>query len=228
MIRTLTLSLVTLIAAVCSAQQSSDWGITAGASTYLGEINPGNLLSSPGIGAGAFYRHNFHPRQSIRVSLLTASLSGNDLNSGNEFQIARGASFSGIISEMAGVFEFNFFPYSTSGRRWNSTPYLAGGLAICFISTGVNTYVPAIPFAFGYKVNFYKNLGLEFEYGFRKTFYDNFDGLIDPIDPGQHAWTHNNDWYTFAGVSLTWKMFNRLMGCPAYEETKSYQKRRRR
>lgn len=228
MIRSLTLSLLILITVVSSAQQNADWGISAGASTYLGDLNPGNLLSSPGVVAGVFYRYNFHPRNSIRASLLTASLSGSDINSGNEFQIARGESFSGLITEMAGIYEFNFFPYSTTGRRWTSSPYLAGGLAICFISTGVNTYTPVIPFAFGYKVSFYKNMGLEFEYGFRKTFYDNFDGLIDPVDPGHNAWTHNNDWYTFASVSLTWKMFYRLMGCPAYEETKSYQKRRRR
>jgi hypothetical protein len=228
MIRFIILSLLILVTAGSSAQQSSDWGITAGSTTYYGDINPGKIFSSPGVGAGAFYRYNFHPRHSFRASLITATLSGSDLNSDNTFYYERGESFSGIITEMAGIFEFNFFPYSTAGKRWGSSPYLAGGLAICFINTGVNTYSPVIPIAFGYKVNFYKNLGLEFEYGFRKTFYDNFDGLIDPVDEGHQAWTHNNDWYTFAGVSLTWKMFNRLMGCPAYDETKSYQKRRRR
>lgn len=228
MIRYLALSLVILTSVVSSAQQNADWGVTAGTSTYLGDINPDNIFHSPGIGAGLFYRHNFHPRQSLKVSFLTATLQGDDLKSGNEFQLARGESFSGMITELAGMFEFNFFPYSTTAKRWISSPYIAGGLGICFISTGVNTYVPVIPIAIGYKVNIHKNMGLEFEYGFRKTFYDNFDGLIDPVDPGHHAWTHNNDWYTFAGVSLTWKMFNRLMGCPAYEKTKSYQKRRRR
>ena len=33
----------------------------------------------------------------------------------------------------------------------------------------------------GFKVNIYKNMGLEAEYGFRKTFYDNFDGLKDLV-----------------------------------------------
>jgi hypothetical protein len=167
-----------------------------------------------------------HPRHSLKGSLLAGTIAGDDMIAGNDFQSGRGASFSGYVGELAAQFEFNFLPYSTRGRRWNYSPYLAAGAGIAFISTDVFTYTPVIPFAFGVKVNFYKNLGLEVEYGFRKTFYDNFDGLIDPVHPDDHAWTHNNDWYTFAGVSFTWRMFNRLAGCPAYEEEMNYKRRR--
>ena len=78
----------------------------------------------------------------------------------------------------------------------------------------------------GFKINLYKNLGLEAEYGFRKTFYDNFDGLNDFTDPEDYAWLHNNDWYSFAGICLTWKMYNKLAGCPAYDDVDRKRKRR--
>ena len=91
-------------------------------------------------------------------------------------------------------------------------------------TTGI-VYVPVIPLSVGFKINIYKNLGLEAEYGFRKTFYDNFDGLNDFIDPADRSWLHNNDWYSFAGISLTWKMYNRLAGCPAYNDVDSKRKR---
>ena len=89
----------------------------------------------------------------------------------------------------------------------------------------VFTYVPVIPFSVGFKINLYKNLGLEAEYGFRKTFYDNFDGLNDFTDPADYGWLHNNDWYSFTGICLTWKIYNRLAGCPAYDDVDRKRKR---
>ncbi|MDX9928886.1 MAG: DUF6089 family protein [Bacteroidales bacterium] len=206
-------------------QQTVDWGVSAGTTAYIGDINPDNLFVSPGMGAALFHRYNFHPRHSLRSSIMAGTLRGNDQDAENAFQTNRGDSFSGLIGELSTQVEFNFFPYRTDGQRWSYSPYIAGGIGVSFIGTEVFTYTPVIPFSLGFKLNIQKNLGLEIEYGFRKTFYDNFDGLTDPVDPGHHAWTHNNDWYTFAAVSFTWKMFNRLAGCPAYEEEKNYRRR---
>ncbi len=149
----------------------------------------------------------------------------NDLDFNNNFQTTRAASFSGIVGEWAAQFEFNFLPYSTQGSRWNYTPYLAAGAGVAFINTSSLTIQPVVPFSLGLKVNIHKNLGLEAEYGFRKTFYDNFDGLKDLTDPSQKAWLHNNDWYSFAGISLTWKIYNKLAGCPAFGDSDAKRKR---
>jgi hypothetical protein len=157
--------------------------------------------------------------------LIVGGLRGNDHDFRNDFQQARAASFSGFVGEWAAQFEFNFFPYSTRGKRWNYSPYIAAGAGIAFINTVVFTYQPVIPFSLGFKINFYKNFGLLAEYGFRKTFYDNFDGLKDSIAPSDYSWLHNNDWYTFAGISLTWKMYNKLLGCPAYIDVDARKKR---
>ena len=208
-----------------SGQRNADYGLFLGTSSYIGDINPNRLFYSPLPAAGLFYRYNLHPRQAIRTNLFLGGLRGNDLDFNNDFQRARAAAFSGTVGEWSLQFEFNFFPYSTIGKRWDYTPYIAAGAGIAFVNTASFTYVPVIPFSIGFKVNIHKNMGLEAEYGFRKTFYDNFDGLKDLVDPSDYTWTHNNDWYSFAGISLTWKIFSRLVGCPAYSDVDSKSKR---
>ena len=226
-----------LIAITISGQRNADYGIMAGVTSYLGDINPNRLLYSPRLAAGVFYRYNLHPRQSLRADFMHGGLKGTDLDFNNDFQIARGAFFSSSVTEFAVQYEFNFLPYSTTGKLWNYTPYFAAGLGASFINlkssgnsatpTNPNRFgiIPVIPFSFGFKINIHKNVGLEVEYGFRKTFYDNFDGLKDLIAPSDYTWTHNNDWYTFTGVAVTWKFYNRLAGCPAYNDVDSKRKR---
>jgi len=213
-----------------SGQSNSDFGLFAGTSSYFGDINPSRLLYAPRLAGGLFYRYNFHPRQALRLSGIIGGLQANDKDFSNDFQQTRNASFSGMVGEAALQFEFNFLPYTTEGRLWDYTPYLAAGAGITFINSSSNntstfTYVPVIPFSIGFKINIYKNMGLEAEYGFRKTFYDNFDGLKDMVAPSDYAWLHNNDWYSFAGVAVTMKFFNRLAGCPAYDDVDSKRKR---
>ncbi len=217
--------LLVVLSLPLTGQRNSDFGVFAGVSSYIGDINPERIMYSPRPAGGLFYRFNLHPRQSIRTSLLFGGLRANDLDFTNAFQQTRGASFSGTVTEWAAQFEFNFLPYSTQGKRWNYSPYIAGGIGIAFFNTAVFTYEPSIPFSIGFKINFYKTLGLEAEYGFRKTFYDNFDGLNDLTAPSDYSWLHNNDWYSFAGLSLTWKMYNRLAGCPAYGDVDAGRKR---
>jgi hypothetical protein len=207
-----------------AGQRNADFGIFAGVSTYLGDINPNRLMYSPSPAGGIFYRYNLNPRQAVRTNVFIGRLKANDLDFNNSFQIARAASFSGTVGEWALQFEFNFLPYSTQGKPLDFTPYVAAGAGIAFINSTSFTYVPVIPFSLGFKLNMYKNLGLEAEYGFRKTFYDNFDGLKDLVAPSDYAWAHNNDWYFFTGLCLTWKIYSKLAGCPAYGDVDSKRK----
>jgi hypothetical protein len=219
-----------------SGQRMADYGVMGGVTSYLGDINPGRLLYSPRPAGGIFYRYNFHPRQSLRINILHGGLRGDDLDFNNDFQRTRQGIFSGSVTEFAVQYEFNFLPYSTAGKLWNYSPYFAAGIAGVYVSedgsvnqppmpTKGSKFVPVIPFSIGFKINIHKNIGLEAEYGFRKTFYDNFDGLNDFVAPSDYAWTHNNDWYTFTGLAVTWKFYSRLAGCPAYNDVDSKRKR---
>jgi hypothetical protein len=216
--------LMFLLSLSLSGQRSADYGIFGGTSFYMGDINPGRQLYKPLPAGGFFYRYNLHPRQAVRINLLAGGIRGNDLNFNNAYQQARAKSFENGLAEISAQFEFNFLPYATQGKRWNYSPYFAAGAgAVTIISSGFS-FQPVIPFSLGFKINFYKKLGLEAEYGFRKTFYDNFDGLKDAVAPSDYGWLHNNDWYAFAGLALTWKIYNRLAGCPAYGDNRQKRK----
>ena len=207
---------------VIFSQRKADYGIFGGVSSYFGDINTSKILYLPRPAAGVFYRYNLHPRHSLRASLFAGGLSADDADFNNLFQQNRSASFSGMVTELALQFEFNFFPYATDGKKWNSTPYFAGGVGVSTVDTKEVVFCPVIPLSFGFKINIKRNIGLEAEYGFRKTFYDNFDGLIMPPD---NVWTHNNDWYTFTGICITWKLFDKFAGCHVYNDVDKKRKR---
>lgn len=206
-------------------QRNADYGIFAGTSSYIGDINPTRLFYSPLPAGGVFYRYNLHPRQAIRAGLLMGKLKASDSDFKNSFQQTRDASFKASVSEFSIQFEFNFLPYSTEGKLWDYTPYIAAGGGLALVNSKSFAVIPAIPLSLGFKINIYKNLGLEAEYGLRKTFYDNFDDLKDSVAPSDYAWLHNNDWYSFAGIAITWKIYDKLAGCPAYNDVDTRRKR---
>jgi len=94
----------------------------------------------------------------------------------------------------------------------------------------------AIPFGFGYKANFGTKWAISAEWAWRVTNTDYLDDvsgvyadatLLDEetnvmanpsgldISPGkQRGDSNNNDWYSFAGISITYKIKNRPNKCP--------------
>lgn len=224
---------IILIIIICAsapsfAQRTADYGFSAGMTTYVGDINESNLFYNPGPAFQFFYRYNFNPRQAVRANLLGGNIKGDGADFDNLTEPAASASFSGIVGEFGVTYEYNFFPYSTMRSRIvDYTPYIAAGAALSVASTDDFHIFPSIPFSAGFKINVANHLGLEFEYGFRKTFYDNFDGLTDVVDPDDQTWMHNNDWYSFMGVSVTWKLYNKLVGCPAFADFAEDKKRKR-
>ncbi len=208
-----------------NAQKDSDYGVFGGVSYYMGDINPETPFYASSPAFGIMYRYNLHPRHSIRTNIFYGGIRADDLDFDNDFQQARAQSFQSSLLEFAVQFEFNFLPYTTTGKWWDYSPYFAIGGGLCFSNSLSLNYTPVIPVSVGFKVNIYKNTGLEVEYGFRKTFYDNFDGLVDNIRPDHHTWTHNNDWYMFAGVTFTWKMFHNMLSCPAYDDFREDKRR---
>ncbi len=224
--------LLILLSLSVSGQRSADYGIIGGVTSYLGDINTNRLFYRPQPAGGFFYRYNLNPRQSIRANILMGGLKGYDSDFSNLFQTSRNNNFDGFVTEGAIQFEFNFLTYSTQGRKWNYTPYIAAGVGVAYFSTNSNSPLlndkpvqPIIPFSLGFKINIHKNLGIEAEYGFRKTFYDKFDGLEEEVYTHHKAWLHNNDWYSFAGIAFTWKIYNKLVVCPAFKDVDKSRRR---
>ena len=223
--RILSVILLSCFTLLGEAQQNADYGVYGGVSTYLGDINPGRLFYSPLPSAGFFYRYNLNPRQSLKLSLYHGMFSARDADFANDYQQNRLASFNGQVTELATQFEFNFFSYSTMGNIWDFTPYFASGIGVALFNSNELSVQPVIPLTIGFKVNIHKNMGLEIEHGFRKTFYDNFDGLKDNVSPDDYALLHNNDWYSFSGISFTWKIYNRSVNCATYFDVNGNRRR---
>jgi len=211
------------------AQRRADIGIFAGTSYYLGDINPARQFYSPSLAIGGLYRHNMNPRYAIRGSFYYGGLQADDRDFDNLFQSRRAASFSASVLDAALQFEFNFLPYSTTGKRFEYSIYVTGGIGVSFInSSSAFTYKFALPFGVGAKVNLTKRLSAGVEWGFRKTFYDDLDGLENWSDPEIKGIFHNYDWYSIAGIFITYKIFDYQDDCPTYWDVEPVPKKRKR
>jgi len=208
------------------AQRKVDLGIFGGGSYYLGDINQSKQFYSLSYAFGGLYRYNINPRYTIRGSIYYGNLQADDQDFDNRFQRSRDNSFSGTVLDATLQFELNFMPYSTFGRAGEYTVYTTGGIGMAFINTSKSspTSKLVIPFGVGAKVNLGKKMGIGIEWGFRKMFYDEMDGYENPIDPEYRSFIHNYDWYSIAGISLTYKIYNKLEDCPAYWDKRVIEK----
>lgn len=204
------------IIAVADGQKKFDVGVFGGGSYYLGDINQTKQFYSPSYAFGGLYRYNLNPRYTLRASLYYGHLQADDQDFNNLFQATRDESFSGTVLDATLQFEFNFLPYSTFGRAGEYTTYVSGGIGAAFMNISGPSTQLVIPFGIGSKINLGKKFGIGIEWGFRKMFYDGIDDIKDPIDPAYRSFINNNDWYSIAGISLTYKIYNGIEDCPAY------------
>jgi hypothetical protein len=203
-----------------AAQKNANIGLYAGVAYYMGDINPNRHFYKPAPAFGALYRYNVNSRYAIRASGLFTSLSGNDLDFPEILHPDRPvspASFTTTLIDAALVGEFDFLPFYPGTSGFSYTPFISAGLAgTLIVNTDRNAYnTLTIPFSLGVKVNLSKRITAGTEWSFRKAFSDRIDGLENPA--GIHSMLHNNDWYSFAGVFITYKFFNFAADCPAYQ-----------
>ena len=199
------------------AQKKSDIGIFSGGSYYIGDINLARQFYSPSIAVGGIYRYNINLRYSLRGNIYYGGLKGDDLDFNNDYQIQRGARFNASIIDCSIQFEFNFFPYQTTKKKNGYSTYVTAGLGYTFfIGSDPSLNHLMIPFGVGFKININKRLSAGLEWDFRKTFSDNIDGLQNLSNTVYKSFIHNNDWYSFAGIFLTYRIFRYIEECPAY------------
>ncbi|NJM16288.1 MAG: hypothetical protein HC896_13760 [Bacteroidales bacterium] len=202
-----------------------DVGAFAGGGNYYGDYNPGNMLYKPSLALGIMARLNINPRYAVRVNVYTSNLKG--VRPGylpDSFDEA----FATRVVDVASQFEFNFMPLSPLTTKYSSkkriglsyATYVAGGLGFgsaFFNKTDFNGVT--IPLSIGAKFNFSEKLGGGLEYSLRKTFSDKVDGVNfeENIGLGTHPVLHNNDWYNFFGVFITYKFVKFAPDCAVYD-----------
>jgi len=207
---------------------SSEAGIFAGASYYLGEINPRRQFYNPGLSVGALFKHNFTEHHVLRFNMFYGQLKGNDLDFKNDYQQKeRMWNFQTSLLDCHIGWEFNFMPYIINRKTSAQTPYLFAAMGYSMIlssTTGMATHHATIPFGVGYKYRFNDRVAIGCEWGMRKALSDKVDGLLNPGPDGSYSMSHNNDWYSFAGIYLTFKVFEKEFVCPGMKEIKEYNK----
>jgi opacity protein-like surface antigen len=136
-----------------SIVQQGEFGFSAGAAHYFGDLNTRAKINRPKLAVGAFFRKQFGNYIGLRVSAHFAQLGYSDIyNKNNEYQRRRNLSFNSNIFELAVQGDFNFFKFVPSDPYHNFTPYITFGV-------GVFSYDP-YAFLSGKKV-FLRPLGTE-------------------------------------------------------------------
>ena len=212
-------------------QQTADIGFFFGRGYYLGELNPrthwGNNVGSTAF--GGVFRYNLNKRYSLKGTLIQTKLSGNDNFETFQFNQLRQASFENTITEFSGVIEFNFLPYKLGDKKHFFSPYLFVGISyfnndieveiLGFNPVPTNTEGGrkfALPFGPGIKLSLGRKWEFSAEWGFRKTSFDQIDGLDNRVnDVFETGKSYDNDWFVLSGFMLTYKLTNEGP-CPVY------------
>jgi hypothetical protein len=209
--------------------QHVEIGVFLGTSYYVGDINPNNqFVNKINPALGVLYRKNLSKRYALRYAFNFGYLSATDNYNGAEWNEFRDISFSSTLMEVSGLLEFNFLSYQINNYNTAPfSPFVFIGAAVFRVAPEVknNTtnlsfktkdlIAPSIPFGFGVKFNFVRNLGLNIEWGMRKTFTDEIDGLLPTFSNGlQLSNSQNNDWYSFAGITINYKILTKSDHCP--------------
>ncbi|MEA3444904.1 MAG: DUF6089 family protein [Bacteroidota bacterium] len=231
--KTIIILFVLVITQLVYGQKKGDIGAFVGGSYYLGEINPTIQFRETQPAFGAFYRHVYNLRWSLRGSVYYAKLRGHDILSKYDFHQHRNHSFYLEIVDIAAMAEFNFLPYITTSSKYNFAPYVTAGLSYMVSLNDKVAGTMTIPFGIGFKVNISERMSAGCEWGWRNTFSDELDGLgVYESDPlleeflndktaekyRQKSLFYRNDFYVFAGVFIAYKFAYKRYRCPAYGE----------
>jgi len=110
--------------------QQGEFGITAGVSTYFGDINTRVGLNRLKPAIGIFYLKQFNNYMAVRASAHYAQVGYSDIYSENSYQLARNLSFNSDIIEFALSGDFNFFKYIPGDPYYSFTPYVTLGVGV--------------------------------------------------------------------------------------------------
>lgn len=189
-------------------------GFFAGASYYIGDINPRiHFLASHPAG-GVFFRLSNTYRTAFRFGFNYGQISGNDANSKEPDQLERNLNFKSKVFEVSSLAEFNFVEYRIGHDRHRFTMFIFAGFSVFYFNPksdigngyqalraykteGQSQSYPrfqlSMPFGIGFKWNIGKKCGLGIEWGPRKTFTDYLDDVSGSYPENLSAGTDGNN-----------------------------------
>ena len=220
------------------SQERIEAGFFLGTSYYNGDLNPGKQFYKVGPAVGGVVRAVLNPRIAFKGTLTAVEIRGGYPQDKLYYPSVNGGSnssysFQRTMADLSTQIEINFFEYDHPFKKEETrfTPYLSGGLAYTYYrrykedpAGGSENphFILSLPFGIGVKWKPADWVHVGLEWTFRRTFVDDLDKMgtaaIDPSDPfnfqDSSGW-HNNDWYSFAGVFVTFDLFHRRGSCNA-------------
>ncbi len=261
----LTIALFSYASAFSQYIPSSEIGVFLGGSYYIGDLNPYKHFYNIKPAGGIVFRRNLNQRYSVRGNLLYGNVGASDADALSVNQRNRNLSFKSSIIELGGVVELNYFKYDIGSKRTPATPYMFVGLTYFKMNPKgklddtwyelqpLGTEGPdksyklnqiAIPFGVGLKTNLGSSIGLQIEWGFRKTYTDYLDdvsttyadpttlspiaaqlanqsnaqeGLGDNNTGLQRGNSQTKDWYVFTGIMITYRLGEKGRICARFK-----------
>ncbi len=191
------------VAAQYETVQEGEYGFTAGAAHYFGDLNNRAAINRPKIALGVFFRKQFTNYTALRITAHYAQLGYSDQYSQNEYQRRRNLSFNTNIFEFALRGDFNFFKFVPTDFHYSFTPYATIGVGVFSydpyaylngekiylrpLNTEGETFYQGrkaygtmalcVPIGFGIKYSVTENLNISFEIAHRFTSTDYIDDV---------------------------------------------------
>jgi hypothetical protein len=188
--------------AFSQSQSRFELGAMGGTNFYLGDLNS-TIFNVLQPAYGGFFRVNINPRYAIKTQVVSASLL---------------EPFEMDYTDISSRLEFNFYDYGLPnyhkrGRHLLS-PYIFAGIGITSypdLYNGTNLSVN-FPFGAGLKLKVWDKMNIGLEWSMHKLFVDNFDHVDNPNNI-QTSIFYNNDWYSFATLSLSYDLVSTGYKC---------------
>ena len=197
--------------------QTYELGVVFGGSNYIGDVGNTTYLGFQDMAYGVIGKWNKTRRYTFRSSIVHFQISEDDLQ-GDLRRQARGFAFSNSLTELSLGIEFNFLDWNMYSYNKSFSPYVYTGVtALAYgklnlgtisndvISSRDQGVVMAVPMIVGVKASLSHSLVIGAEIGARYTFTDNLDASYSPLyESTRFGNLNNNDWYLFAGLTLTY------------------------
>ncbi|MEO9966107.1 MAG: DUF6089 family protein [Reichenbachiella sp.] len=206
-----------LLIHMISLGQKTEFGLGIGGVSYAGDLYRGYefLNQSPGI--QGIYRINIEKDVSFKIALLYGKVSGDDDNPFDALGEIRNASFSRTFLEASASFEYHFLDYKNKNSTIKWSPYFFAGFGLTkFLNLDAqndsfSSLQPVLPFGGGIKHLIGKQFSMAVEFGARKTFFDQLDGISDgdvfDKTNTQFGNPNDKDWYHFFGISISYLIY---------------------
>jgi hypothetical protein len=208
-------------------------GPLVGVSWYNGDLNPQRQFYQMHPSIGIVARYIVNDRIAYRASASFATISGAYPATKVIFPQTSNApySFSRNLGDFTAMFEWNLFSFDHPFKKESTfTPYATIGIGSVFYKRYLQEngnlsekplFVLSLPFGAGVKWKVTDGIKLGLEWTFRKTFADDLDYVgtnnsVNPSDPygfNESSSTHNNDWISVVGATVSFSLIKRNSEC---------------